>query len=147
MIEPPLEVCNSDGNPFEFCETRFLIQRNRDDVIAILNQTAGLFEQHESSDWAWLATGDPASRAARRAMMNPDREEYPETAGSGDRATLLGNLRFHFKELILSTNSFRRAEKGQMYLQSHLGDLVGKPLISPEKMQRRHKSTAIGRLR
>ena len=49
--------------------------------------------------------------------------------------TSLGNVAFEDGALVLSTNSRERAEKGWELLASHLGGLVGNPLISHQDLE------------
>ncbi len=126
-LRAPLpELRNSDNEAIVFSEVRFPVAGDEAKVAAVLDGIEA-FEREEDDEvrWVWLVPGSPFDR------MDRDREE-PPAADAEDtiRMTSLGAARLESGALLLTVNSRERAERGRDMLESHLGDLVGSPLIS-----------------
>ena len=131
MQAPPPELRNSDNEAIVFCEVRFPIAGDEAKVTAELDGIEA-FERVEDDEphWVWLAPGAPFDRVDR------DSEE-PSAAEAGDAISMtsLGNAALRDGALVLAANSRERAERGRDLLASHLGDLVGSPLISHQDLE------------
>ena len=123
---PLPELRNSDNEAIVFSEVRFPVAGDEAEVAAVLDGIEA-FEREEGDEarWAWLAPGSPFERS-NRAREEPPAAETEDTT----YMTSLGTARLESGALVLAVNSRERAERGRDLLASHLGDLVGSPLIS-----------------
>ena len=127
-LAPMPELRNTDDEPLVFCEVRFPILGDIGKISAALDGIETLERVTDAeAQWAWHAPGSPSQRAARYKRGNPTAKT---SIISG--TTLLGHVRIEDGAVTLSTNSRERVERGETYLSSRLGNLVGPALISSQ---------------
>ncbi len=132
QIDAPLpEMRNTDGDKILFSEVRFPIVGDEAKVVAAIDGIEN-FERNApvGASWTWHGQGSPSER------MAASREKgltFQSVDDSG--RTSLGNIEIRDGTLLLSINSRERAEIGRDLLASHLGALVGAPLITHEDIK------------
>ena len=129
---PMPEIRNTDGDEIVFSEVRFPIVGVDTKIIAILDGI-DRFEREDANElrWSWHGQGSPSERMSR------SRQEGLTLASEDEGGrTSLGNIEIRDKAIILSTNSKERAEKGRDLLASNLGELVDRPLISHQDLEK-----------
>jgi len=110
LNQSPPVLLNKDDEKFKDIVLKFPI--NGEDhvkILKLLNNADYLDPVKNDKKWAWIG-----------CKVN----EIPEAGTS-----LLGELTLYKKSLKLTVNSDGRAERGIVYLDTILGELIGKPLI------------------
>ena len=135
---PPPEVRNTDGDEILFSEVRFPISGDEAEVAAAVDgiENVGRNAPGEAS-WTWHGGSSPSQR-----MAAGKREGLTLQSTVDGGRTSLGNIDIGNGCILLNTNSRQRAERGRDLLASHLGDLVGAPLISHEGIGRTTETSA-----
>jgi hypothetical protein len=91
-----------------------------------------MFERHAPGElrWTWHGRGSPHQR------MSVSRQEGVTLGLSvADGRTSLANIDINGNAVLLNTDSRERAERGRDLLASHLGALVGAPLMSLQDLE------------
>lgn len=110
----------SEGDPVVFTKTRFSIAEAADPAMisARLDARPELVRDKADEDgWLWMVEVEGASRVAYT--------DDPAMAGK----RLMGWLGFEDDDLVLSTLSVQRAERGAAWIADALGQLVGEPRV------------------
>ena len=132
MHAPLPEMRNTEGDEILFSEVRFPITGDEAKATAVINRIENIERNDpEGLSWTWHGKGSPSQRMAANKHQGLS---FLSTDDSG--RTSLGNVEIRNGALLLSTNSMERAQRGRDLLSSHLGDLVGVPLISHEDIER-----------
>jgi hypothetical protein len=125
-LQPALH--NSDGELVMFHHVRFsfapsIVQR---DIAARLDAASEL-QRENARFWNWLGDLPP-----KRPLAGTPENAVAWSVTMDDGRTVLGNIEFKGRSLILSVNSASRAARGTALVQAVVGDLVGVPLIEIE---------------
>ena len=116
LSRPFPTLLNRDGESLQWSKVTFPVSGNNVDAIrSQLNAAAYLDYNDANEDWVWLAC---------------EADNVPEQG-----APLLGHITLSKTRLELAVNSTNRAERGIVYLQACLGDLVAQPLTVHESME------------
>lgn len=132
-IQAPLpEMHNTDGDKILFSEVRFPSLGGVEQITAVIDGIENLERNApDGPSWTWHGKGSPSQRMSAKRHEGVTFQSRDESG-----RTSLGQIEFGNGTLLLSTNSRERAERGRDLLASHLGDLVGVPLISYEEVER-----------
>ena len=133
QINAPLpEMRNTDGDKIMFSEVRFPISGDEAKLVAVIDGIDYIERNAPvEASWTWHGRGSPSQRMAAKK-----RECLTFQSVDDSGRTSLGSIEVKNGALLLSTNSRERAEKGRDLLASHLGSLIGPPLISHEDIDR-----------
>ncbi len=139
---PPPEVLNTDGDEILFSEVRFPISGDEAEVAAAVDgiENVGRNAPGEAS-WTWHDGSSP-----QQGMAAEKHEGLMLQSVVDGGLTSLGNIDIGNGFILLNTNSRQRAERGRDLLASHLGALVGAPLISHEGIGRTTEPSAGSRV-
>lgn len=132
QIDAPLpEMRNTDGDDILFSEVRFPISGDEAKVVSVVDDIENVERNAPvGARWTWHGQGSPSQRIA---ASRGEGLTFQSVDDSG--RTSLGNIEVRNGTLLLSTNSRERAKRGRDLLVSHLGSLVGAPLISHEDIE------------
>lgn len=135
---PPPELRNTDGDEILFSEVRFPISGDEAEVAAAVDGIENIERNAPGeASWTWHGRNSPSRRMAAKKHKGLTLQSVDD----GGR-TSLGNIEIGNGFILLGTNSRQRAERGRDILASHLGALVGAPLISHEAIGRTMETSA-----
>jgi hypothetical protein len=143
QIDAPLpEMRNTDGDNILFSEVRFPITGDEARVVAVVDGIDNVERNAPvGASWTWHGQGSPSQRMAAKKHEGLTFQSVDDSG-----RTSLGNIEIRNGAILLSTNSRERAERGRDLLTSHLGALVGAPLISHENIERTMETSAGSRM-
>ena len=131
---PMPDVRNYDGDEIVFAEVRFPMTGTAAEVAGRLDACPDLDrDAPDDRRWTWLeaaTVGQEASPSGTASGM----VTWDTRGDSGAR--VLGSIDIKDRSVILSTNSMRRAERGQALVASVLDGLVGQPMTSLQSLNR-----------
>jgi hypothetical protein len=130
-LDPPdLEIHNGDGEELLFSAVYYPLKpgTSGDDIRSALFRLPDLRQENDHF-WNWIRL-ENANREEHASGIKEDVHTFTTTLDGG--AIVLGTLELREKELVLQTNSQRRADRGRAMLQPVIDGLVREPLI---KMQ------------
>lgn len=126
ILDPDLPtLVNTDGDPIEWHEVRFPLPKGmtqakiRPDICAM----PGL-QAENGKFWNWLELAETA-----RQSKSDDRNIRIVSTTMNTGETVLGNVELKGRDLILTTNSAARAERGAEMIATALAGKVGEPVI------------------
>jgi hypothetical protein len=138
-INPP-EVQNSDGDEIIFCTVRFPLAANVDvaDIQSALDKLPDL-RRENATFWNWVDAGKASkSRPAQKHPQPTDATTFVTKLDDG--AIVLGNIELKNESLVLTTNSRRRADRGQALIAKTITSLVGPPLTEMQTLEQMRRS-------
>ena len=127
-LDPPdLEIRNGDGEELLFSAVYYPLKpgTSGDDIRSALFKLPDLRQENDHF-WNWIRPQD-ANRVEHTSGVKEDVYTFTTTLDNG--SIVLGTLELREKELVLETNSQRRAECGRAILQPVIEGLVREPLI------------------
>jgi hypothetical protein len=127
-LDPPdLELRNGDGEELLFSAVYYPLKvgTSGDDIRSALFKLPDLRQENDHF-WNWIRSGS-ANRDEDAASVKEGVHTFTTTQDDG--SIVLGTLELREKELILETNSRRRAERGRAILQPVIDGLVREPVI------------------
>jgi hypothetical protein len=130
-LDPPdLEIHNGDGEELLFSAVYYPLKpgTSGDGIRSALFRLPDLRQENDHF-WNWIRL-ENANREEHASGIKEDVHTFTTTLDGG--AIVLGTLELREKELVLQTNSQRRADRGRAMLQPVIDGLVREPLI---KMQ------------
>lgn len=126
------EVRNRDGEEIVFAKVRFPVHADPHELQRRLDEVSAFDRTDQDvSHWSWIEDGnaDIGSRPGDGiSIVNSQIDD------AGNERRLLGSIQFEGDNLVLTTNSKERAERGCQILATRLGELVGPPLTSLEAL-------------
>ncbi len=139
---PRPEMRNTDGDEILFSEVRFPISGDEAKVVAVVDGIENVERNAPvGASWTWHGRGSPSQRMAAKKHEGLTFQSVDDSG-----RTSLGNIEIRNGAILLSTNSRERAERGRDLLASHLGALVGAPLISHEDIEKTMETSAGSRV-
>jgi hypothetical protein len=131
----PPTIVNHDGDEIVFCTARYpLASGTTQDMVRMCLRNVSAFREASESLWNWVEDGviTPPRRGARPATKPPVEAGQIYHVSLDDGATVLGTIELADGAVIFTTNSQRRAQRGQALLTPLLGGLVRAPLTKIE---------------
>jgi hypothetical protein len=127
------DLQNSDGDVLLWCTVRFPM-RSKATTAAVRKSLESISELHResTSEFTWLGPSSSGAGASR-----PGHSGIKPVSSRGDGATILGSLKLSKGEVVLTTNSLERAERGRQMIAEALGDLADEPTTetqTPEEL-------------
>lgn len=137
LRRPMPEIRNFDGDEVVFCETRFpLSQKNTGEVERRLDTLRELERDDETAPrWQWVGNENSARQGGNKAKAG-DRGKIFNIGSfhEGGRPNF-GMVELRGPQLLLTTNSRERVERGQALLTTWLGALVAPPSTSFQSIE------------
>lgn len=133
ILDPDIPtLVNTDGDPIEWHEVRFPLSKGitQAKLRPVLNTIPGL-RMETAKFWNWLQTEKPAMQSN---VNDQNIRILTSTMNTGEH--VLGNVELEGRDLILTTNSQQRAERGANMLAPFLEGKVGKPvtrIVEPDE--------------
>ncbi len=127
-LDPPdIEIRNGDGEELLFSALHYPLKpgTSGDDIRSALSKLPDLRQENDHF-WNWIRM-EKANRDEDASSVKEDVHTF--TTMLDDGSIVLGTLELREKELVLETNSQRRADCGRAILQPVIDGLVREPLI------------------
>lgn len=127
-LDPPdIEIRNGDGEELLFSALHYPLKpgTSGDDIRSELSKLPDLRQENDHF-WNWIRM-EKANRDEDASSVKEDVHTF--TTMLDDGSIVLGTLELREKELVLETNSQRRADCGRAILQPVIDGLVREPLI------------------
>ena len=134
-INPPgLDVRNIEGDDLLFCAVHFPLAADATayDIRMALSRCPAL-RQETATFWNWFGTRNPIKTLGRKKGTS---RHLALATTLDDGSLVLGGLELKDRTLVLSVNSQARSSRGRALFSELLGDLVSKPLVEMQTLDR-----------
>lgn len=134
LRQPLPKLVNRDGDPIEFIEARYPLDRKRNDVVARLDTEPALRRAGaRPAKWDWLGTAS----GNLPDTSEPGKSFALDSLVDGDaRQVVLAGLALSGGRLVVFVNSRRRLERARALIEPLLAGLVGEPEIDAKSVDK-----------